>query len=160
MSNFDEVTGDEIVDNDKDRGCIKYRDRYSQGISFEGLTRTGKITPTDIDGVIDYNGNAFLFIEGKLKGTLLHYGQRLAYENLKEVLERGGAYVWCIIFEHTIPPEQDIIAKEQIVSEILSTDVYGWRVPVNRNMTVIDAIEEFEKICLERGIKIFKYPKQ
>lgn len=49
------------------RGEIKFIDRYKQLISYEGLERHRKITPTDIDGVIDYNGNAFIFLEGKLE---------------------------------------------------------------------------------------------
>ena len=47
------------------RGSIKFPVRYKQLITYEGMERMQKLTPTNIAGLIDYNGNAFIFIECK-----------------------------------------------------------------------------------------------
>jgi len=46
------------------RGVIKYRGRARQIIDFRGLTY-GNITPTDIDGLIEYKDKCILLIEIK-----------------------------------------------------------------------------------------------
>jgi len=60
--------------NNHIRGLIKYPSRYKQLISFEGLERHRKITPTDIDGLIDYAGNAFFYMECKLESKYFNEG--------------------------------------------------------------------------------------
>ena len=42
------------------RGVIQNRDRKKQIIDFSGL-KYGKITPTDIDGLIEYKDKAMMF---------------------------------------------------------------------------------------------------
>lgn len=65
-----------------ERGVIAHRDRAKQIVDFSGL-RFGNITPTDIDGLIEYQNRCFLLLEFK------HYsrpdmpaGQRVALERL------------------------------------------------------------------------------
>lgn len=67
---------------DKNWGTITNRDRAKQIRDFSGLQYAGKITPTDIDGMIDFGNKAFVFFELKFGNTPLHYGQRLALERL------------------------------------------------------------------------------
>jgi len=135
---------------DEDRGKIKYIKRYKQLISYEGLERLRKITPTDIDGLIDYNGNAFIFLEAKLEGKEIDYGQKLALENLINGLNESGHPACCLIFRHNKEPEELIIAKDCIVSEIYYQG--KWRYYNKKN--VLYYIKEFEKHWKKMGICI------
>lgn len=91
---------------------INSRTRARQLIDFKGL-EYGTIRPTDIDALIEYNNQAYVFIETKYRDTELPHGQRLALERLTHDLALQGKPTITIIAEHTIEnPEQDIILAE------------------------------------------------
>ena len=62
-------------------GIFRNREYAKQLKSFSGL-RFGKITPTDIDGFLDFGNNVYVFIETKHGDAPLPYGQKLALERL------------------------------------------------------------------------------
>ncbi len=62
-------------------GVIRNREFARQIKDFSGL-RFGQITPTDIDGFMDFGDRLFVVIEGKHAGSMLKTGQRLALERL------------------------------------------------------------------------------
>jgi hypothetical protein len=62
-----------------ERGEIRNRERAGQLIDFRGL-RFNRITPTDIDGFIDFGNELFVVLEYKCGGAPLPQGQRLALE--------------------------------------------------------------------------------
>ena len=132
------------------RGNIKYLNRYKQLISYEGLERHRKITPTDTDGLIDYNGNAFIFLEGKLITKELDYGQKLAIENIINGLIESGKPSCCLVFRHNKNPDEMIIAKDCIVSEIYYQ--HKWR--FYNTKTVLFYIQEFENHWRKMGISL------
>ena len=132
------------------RGKIKYRERYKQLISYEGLERHRKITPTDIDGLIDYNGNAFIFLEGKLEGKEIEKGQKMAIENLIDALSESGRPSCCLVFRHNKNPEELIIAKDCTVSEIYYR--HDWKFYNKKN--VLYYVQEFEKYWGKIGISL------
>jgi len=134
---------------DKDRGKIRNIDSYKQLISYEGMMRHRKITPTDIDGLIDYAGNAFIFLECKMKGKDMDYGQRRAYENIIDALYESGKPSCCIHFEHEMGIDDIIIAKDCKVVEIYFQ--HEWRPYHN---TVLNTIELIEKKFREMNIWI------
>lgn len=105
--------------NDLDRGKIHYRDRARQIIDFSGL-RYGNITPTDIDGLIEYQNKAVIFLEYKLDGyDEMPYGQRLAFERIANDLKEARKE--CVVFlcVHTVEDcEKDIDGKNSTVKEI------------------------------------------
>lgn len=105
------------------RGDIYNPARASQLVSFSDF-RYGKITPTDIDGLIDFGGNSFVFMEFKFKDAPLPYGQRLAIENMSMRLIRGGATVIAIVGEHETPVDSAIIAANATVREYLYHGVW------------------------------------
>ena len=72
------------------RGEIKNRKYAAQLRNFSGLVygTNGTITPTDIDGLIEYEDKCFVFIEAKYEGAELPYGQRLALERLVDSLDK------------------------------------------------------------------------
>jgi hypothetical protein len=82
-----------------DRGKIINRNFASQIRDFSGL-RFGNITPTDIDGFIDFQNNCFIVMEFKHKDSKLPFGQKLAIERLVDNLEAAGKKCIGIVAEH------------------------------------------------------------
>ena len=64
-----------------ERGVINNIQRAQQINDFSNLLY-GKITPTDIDGMIEYRGKLYIFFEIKYKDKDMPFGQRLALERL------------------------------------------------------------------------------
>lgn len=62
-----------------ERGQIRSLRYTRQRAEFTGL-RFGTITPTDIDGLIEFEGRCCIFMEAKHGGAELPTGQRLALE--------------------------------------------------------------------------------
>ena len=137
------------------RGAIKYPDRYKQAklISYQGMVRLRKITPTDIDGLIDYNGNAFVYMEGKLENKELDYGQRLALENIVKSHKKANNISRVFVFRYNEPPDIIVVAKDKLVSEVYDSETLMWNKP-KQEITLLEAIKEFEDYCLLNNISI------
>jgi len=91
-----------------ERGVIRNRQFAQQLRDFSGL-RFGKITPTDIDGFMDFGDRLFVVLEGKHQGSQLHYGQRLALERLVDACHCPPRRVAvALILDHVETPEQDV----------------------------------------------------
>lgn len=99
-----------------ERGEIEHRRRAQQIIDFSGI-RYGKCTPTDIDGLIELNGEVFVFIEYKFDDKEMPYGQRLALERLVDIVGDAKPAI-LIIAKHQKPPEQDIDGANATVVKI------------------------------------------
>jgi glycerophosphoryl diester phosphodiesterase len=123
--------------NDEDRGKIHHREQATRIKDYSGL-RYGKITPTDIDGFLDFNDKIFVFIELKKGDSLPPYGQRLALERLCDACEKAGKSSLVLIASHDAAG--DIDAANLPVVQIR---LHGkWRKPI-RPMTVRRAIDDF-----------------
>jgi len=93
--------------NDDNRGVIRNREYANQVKDYSGL-RYGNITPTDLDGMIDFQNLAFVFIELKFANAELPYGQRLALERLTDDIESTGKAAITIVAEHNTSRDKDI----------------------------------------------------
>ena len=123
-----------------ERGEIHSRDRARQLRDYSGL-RFGNITPTDIDGLIEYHGKAFVIIELKYGDADVPFGQMLALERLTDDLSKPAL---CIIANHDITnPEEDIDVANCIVSQYRFKG--SWRLP-QRQRTVKEIITLFFKL--------------
>jgi hypothetical protein len=96
------------------RGKIKNRQQVGRVVDFSGL-RWGSITPTDIDGFIDFGGKKFVVFELKYGGAPLPKGQRLAIERLVDGLEKGGSRAIAFICTHN--DDGDIAAANAVITE-------------------------------------------
>lgn len=94
------------------RGAIRNREYGTQVRDYSGL-RFGNITPTDIDGLIEYKNQAYVILELKFKGCPLPYGQRLALERLCDDLQCTKPTL-LIIAEHTSTGDIDVTATVAI----------------------------------------------
>lgn len=103
------------------RGVIRNRERAAQLRDFSGL-RFGTITPTDIDGFLEFEDVLFVWIEIKLVGVDLPRGQKIALvrscnaihgtENDKGIKRIGIV----LVTEHNTPIGQDIdVAETNVV---------------------------------------------
>ena len=134
------------------RGNIIHRERARQIISYSGLVRHRNITPTDIDGFIDYNGNAFIYMDAKLEGKGIEFGQKRAFENLVKSHAKAKHPTCAIIFRHNTLAEQDIIANECYVDdyycnmdwEDMELSPLTWHSLLNKEITLLDFLNEVE----------------
>jgi len=100
----------------ENRGVIYNYDRARQQNDFSGLC-FGKITPTDIDGLMEYQNKAWFLIEVKFGETQMKYGQRLAFERLIDDMEAVGKKAICLVAKHNTPIEEDIDTANCAVTE-------------------------------------------
>ena len=135
-----------------ERGNIKFKGRAKQLNSFNGMIRRRNITPTDIDGIIDYNGKAFVILEGKYGDAELPKGQKMALENLANTILSANKRVVVIIYRHFIhDTNQEINVSKQIVSDIYFKRKWD-KITVEKN--VLEVIEMFENHCDNDNYKI------
>ena len=89
------------------RGKIRNRERAKQLRDFTGL-RWGKITPTDIDAFTEFGDKVFVFVEAKVNGVAMPFGQRLAFERLCDAVAESGRTAVYFVVEHDSNPEIDV----------------------------------------------------
>ena len=133
---------------------IKFPKRNSQIIDFAGLQRDNirkGIIPTDIDGFIDYGGNAFIYFDAKFGDVDVSIGQRKAYENIVNSHRKAGNKATAFIFRHNTPSEESVIAKDGIVDEIYTK--VGW-VKYDGSATVLGVIQKIEDVWKSEGVKL------
>jgi len=96
------------------RGKITNRDRAMQIRDFSGL-RWGNITPTDIDGLIEYHNKCYIVMEAKANGAELPYGQKLALTRMIDDCNKPSILFLC---SHDTPIGTDIDMATTMVSEL------------------------------------------
>lgn len=128
-----------------ERGDIKFKGRAKQINSFAGLIRRRNITPTDIDGIIDYGGKAFIILEGKYGDAELPKGQKMALENLANTILEAKKKSLVIVYRHYVHNvNDDINVSKQLVSDIYFKKKWF---EIGFDKTVLQIIEIFEKDC-------------
>ena len=60
----------------EDKGLIRNRKRVKQVIDFTGI-QNGKLHPSDIDAVLEFDNEVLILIEVKYKFNKIPMGQRL-----------------------------------------------------------------------------------
>lgn len=125
--------------SDDERGVIHNRERARQIRNFSGL-RFQNITPTDIDGMIEYHNLCYVYMETKYKDAELPPGQRLALERQTDDLQKIKPCI-CIVCSHDITdPNQDIDMANTTVTEYRWNG--AWRTKENTTTTK-DLVERF-----------------
>lgn len=118
------------------RGEIVNRSRAAQITDFSGL-RIGNITPTDIDGLIEYQEKLYIFFELKYQGKDLPKGQALAAIRLVDSLNKPSVF---IVADHDAQIGHDIDAAKAIIRSYYYSK--KWHTP-QRSMTLREGIIEF-----------------
>ena len=105
------------------RGKINHRSRARQINDFSNMQFDGGITPTDIDGLIEYDDKCFILFEIKLHDAPVPNGQKLALVRLVDNLSKPALLV---IASHDVEDANMDID----VSKCVVTDYYSfgtWR---------------------------------
>jgi hypothetical protein len=109
-----------------ERGMIYSKTRKQQINDFSGLVY-GKITPTDIDGCIEYHNRLWVFFEVKMSGVGVPFGQRLALERLVIDTSSGGKKSIALVIDHDINDvEQSIPVADCYVRKYFYSGVGEW----------------------------------
>lgn len=99
------------------RGQIYNREKANMQNDFSGVRFRGNITPTDIDGFIDFGNDGFVFLETKGYGAYMTLGQRKALERLCKAAEGAGIPSIAIKSIHYNVPPEDIDVANSMVHE-------------------------------------------
>jgi hypothetical protein len=124
-----------------ERGVIRNPDIAQILQDFSGLRFERGITPTDIDGFVEFEDDVYIIIETKYRDTRLSGGQRKALERL---CDRIGDSRRCllIVAKHEVQPcmKEFIKVAECEVTEYRSRG--RWFNPV-RTITVRQIIDKY-----------------
>lgn len=128
-----------------DDNLIRSRKTVGQIVDFNGM-RFGSISPTDIDGFLDFGNKLFVLFEVKRRGAEVPFGQRLALERSATAMDKGGIITVVLIVVHDtsgdidlarcmvteryykgkwITPTKEVTAKEAVKTML---DWIGWKV--------------------------------
>lgn len=114
------------------RGTIQHRERARQLIRFDGI-RYGNATPTDADGLFEWQNKAFVFWEFKMRGVDIPDGQRMALERLVDALGMADKKAVFFLCSHNVEnPHDDVFAIDSNVERVYYKgkwhDGHGWTV--------------------------------
>lgn len=127
------------------RGVIRNRDFACQVKDFSGL-RFGNITPTDIDGMIEYHNRAYVYIELKHLHTDLPHRQRLALERQCDDMGKVKPTL-LVIASHVTGGDIDVANTEVIEYRYCKK----WKIP-QKTTTVHEIIEYFLLNVIDGGL--------
>lgn len=104
--------------SDEHHSLIRNRFRAKQLIDFGGL-QFEQITPTDIDGLIEFRNIAYIIYEFKYADAEMPFGQRLAIERMVDAFQCAGKKAVAFLCKHYVQnPDEDVIAKDAIVEAV------------------------------------------
>lgn len=124
-----------------DRGKMYNYERYTQVKDFSGLVFERNISPTDIDGLLDFGNEIFVFIELKCKGGGMTYGQQLAFTRLVDNMEKAGKEAVLIVASHNTDKNEEIDCKNALVTTRYRKG--EWTFPLNTGRTLRNDIDKF-----------------
>jgi hypothetical protein len=115
---------------------IRNHEFARQLCDFGGL-RYGSITPTDVDGYVEFGDRLFIFVEAKFVGGVMKRGQRLALERLVDAIHSPPRrYAAAILVNHESAGDVDMAGTNVVLWR------WGgvWRRPLEKGMTLRRAI--------------------
>lgn len=126
------------------RGKIRNKEHAQTLRDYSGMA-WGRITPTDIDGFVEFGDRVFVIVESKYGSAPLSVGQRLALERLSDAVSRSR-HCLLVVCSHNSPSDEEIPMHECIVTQYRSGGI--WRIP--RSQTTLKAIVDKFKSRFER----------
>ena len=123
------------------RGAIRNKKCARILRDFTGLQFEYGITPTDVDGYVEFGDKTFIFIEAKYKDTQIYKGQRLALERLCDVVSESR-HSLLILASHNVSPEDNIPVDYANIRVVKFRHKKEWRKP-SSPLTVRQLIDFF-----------------
>jgi hypothetical protein len=94
---------------------IRNKQQFHQVHSFIGVLDEGLHSPSDIDGVIDWQGKAFIYFEGKYGDADLPGGQK---KGLQYLVDANKYPCMAIVYKHTTEVDAEVEVKDCKISQI------------------------------------------
>lgn len=110
------------------RGEIKHIARSQQVNSFKNM-KYGKITPTDLDALIEYKDKAYIFIEVKHRNAVLPFGQKLALERLVKDTSPKKHSIAIVCEHYQDDTDKQVDLASCTVRELYLSSENYWRPP-------------------------------
>lgn len=98
------------------KSLIRNSKQVKQVIDFTGV-QNGKIHPSDIDAVLEFNNDALILIEVKRKGNRIPTGQRLLLERISDSWHNQEKAI-VIKVTHTFKDDTRDIPLEECLVEV------------------------------------------
>ena len=124
-----------------ERGIYRNPDRGRQLLLFDGM-QYGNITPSDLDGYIEYKDKGWVWVEAKVAGAEVPIGQRLAMERFCNDMGMAHKHAIAMVVEHSTEPWEDVHLRDCIVRELYWNGERRWRKPYRR-ITAKQATDSF-----------------
>ena len=103
--------------------------RASQVLDYAGMLEA-PLSPTDIDGLIEWHNRAYIIIEVKHGHAQMRKGQRLALERMVKDFNKAGKSAVAIVVEHYVDDTQkSVFVASKIVREVYFDVERQWRSP-------------------------------
>lgn len=125
---------------------IRNQEHMQQVCDFNGM-KFGSITPTDIDGFIEFRDKVYVFIETKFNNAELPLGQKLALERLCDVCDSAGKVCVGIVASHNTRNQDNIVVADLEVVRYRHKKT--WHLP-REKITVKEAVQ---KLIQKSGLK-------
>jgi hypothetical protein len=122
-----------------EKGEIRNKDIARNLVLYKGM-RWENITPTDIDGCIDFQDKVFIFFEVKHGKTNVTVGQKILLERLVNRINKSGAFAYALICKHFI--DGDVTLKECIVHHVYNGQ---WSCIREKGITVEESVKRIRK---------------
>jgi len=128
---------------------IRNSSQVKQTIDFTGI-ESGKIHPTDIDVVLEFDNEVLILMEVKRKGNKIPTGQRLVLERIANSWHTDKVVV--LYVTHNFKNDnKDIPLKECNVESIYLGRV--WK-ESKREISLVDTIKGFSKLWNINKLKL------
>ncbi len=128
---------------------IRNSNQVKQTIDFTGI-ESGKIHPTDIDVVLEFDNEVLILMEVKRKGNKIPTGQRLVLERIANSWHTDKVVV--LYVTHNFKNDnKDIPLKECNVESVYLGRV--WK-ESKRQISLVDTIKGFSKLWNINKLKL------
>lgn len=121
------------------RGKIRNKEHAQTLRDYSGMS-WGRITPTDIDGFVEFGDRVFVIVESKYGSAPLSVGQRLALERLSDAVSRSR-HCLLVVCAHSSQSDEEIPMHECIVTQYRSGGI--WRIPKSQT-TLKEIVDQFK----------------
>ena len=127
---------------------IRNSSQVKQAIDFSGI-QNGKIHPSDIDAVLEFDNDILILIEVKRKGNKIPTGQRLLLERVCDNWKTKKSVVLSVTHEF-YDTTKDIPLNKCIVEKVYWSK--SWR--DNKNKDIISLLNELGKYWKSDKLKL------
>ena len=120
---------------------IRNSKQVRQTIDFTGV-QSGKIHPTDIDVVLEFNNQVLILMEVKRKGNIIPTGQRLVLERIANSWHTNKSVVFYVTHDFKNDEKDIPLHKCNVESIYLNKK---WK-SAKQDINLIDCLKGFKKL--------------